>query len=223
MLVCAAIVLPVGGAGAQSGPDPAKVGSFSQPFTEPTISDFAGYPRTKTDKDCIERPPGRHGGRASPALTHGFIDCKPAAGGLTMLPNGKNMYWDNLAGTENVEAVDPVRVRRRRPQRPDPPAGRRTTRPGPSRPRSTPGPPRRPTSTRSSPVSCSKTTEKENDGSLFCADNNFLPDGRVLATGGTKYGPRCPGNDAPAADRAPGRRNTRVYNPLTNTWQQTPR
>ena len=64
--VCAAIVLPVGGAGAQSGADPAKVGSFSQPFVEPTVSDFTGYPRVKTDTDCIERPVGN--GSRQPGL-----------------------------------------------------------------------------------------------------------------------------------------------------------
>ena len=156
MLVCAAIVLPVGGAGAQGGPDPAKVGSFSQPFTEPTVSDFAGYPRTATDERLHRAASRAAAARAGPGSAQGFIDCKPAGGGLTQLPNGKNMYWDNLAGTENVEALDPVRVRSGGPQRPDPPDGRRDkktwTDPSPGRRRRTR---RRPTSTRSSPVSCS--------------------------------------------------------------------
>ena len=82
MLVCAAIVLPVGGAGAQGGADPAKVGSFSQPFIEPTVSDFAGYPRIE-DRQGLRRAAETGSGSRQPGADAGFIDCKPAAGGLT--------------------------------------------------------------------------------------------------------------------------------------------
>ena len=61
------------------------------------------------------------------------------------------------------------------------------------------------------------TTENENDGSLFCADGNFLPDGRVMATGGTKY-VNDPGNDASkfGSTELLGIENTRIYDPETN-------
>ena len=220
MLVCAAIVLPVGGAGAQGGADPAKVGSFSQPFTEPTVSDFAGYPRTATDKDCIERPKTGSGSR-QPGLTHGFIDCKPAGGGLTQLPNGKNMYWDNLAGTENVELsiLSEFGVVGLNDQTRLMDADRKTwTEPSPvdagARSKADIDP--------IIPGELFATTENENDGSMFCADGNFLPDGRFLAVGGTKY-VNDPGNDASkfGSTELLGIENSRIYDPDTNKWTQT--
>jgi len=222
VVVPAAIFLPGEGAGAQSSGDPAKVGSFTAPFTEPTISDYAGFPRVKTDKECIERPKGGTGARQG-GLTHGFIDCKPAAGGLAMMPNGKNLYWDNLAGTENVElsivseygvvglndqtrVVDTAKKIWTEPSPVD--AGAR------SKVQIDPVVP--------GPKGLFTSNESENDGSMFCSDGNFLPDGRFIATGGTKY-VNDPGNDASkfGSTELYGIENTRIYDPKTNKWTQT--
>ena len=64
--------------------------------------------------------------------------------------------------------------------------------------------------------------ETNNDGALFCSDLTFLPDGRVLAAGGTAYY-----QDPEIADTGigvvelEGLRNARIYDPATNRWQQT--
>ena len=209
----AALLVP--GSSAQSGASGA--GSFSSPFVEPTVSDFYGYPRVRTDARCIERP-GKPSGTATNGVGRGFIDCKPAAGGLTQLPNGKNMYWDNLAGTENIDVSilsefgvvgqnDQTRVlntKNRSWTEPTPKDGGAKSK------------------AQIEPIiPGTTTTENENDGSLFCADANFLPDGRVIATGGTKY-VNDPGNDITkfGSTELYGIENTRIYNPETNRWKQ---
>lgn len=224
IVAAGALVVPTallaGGAGAQSDPgsDPAQVGSFSDTFVEPTISDFTGHPRVTTDERCIERPAGEG---TQQGETRGFIDCKPAAGGLVQLENGKNLYYDNLAGTENVEVsilseygvvglndqsrvVDPNARTWEEPTPAD--AGAKSE-------------------ANIAPIipgELFRTTEDENDGSLFCADVNFLPDGRVLAVGGTKY-VNDPGNDASkfGSTELLGIENARIFDPETNRWTQT--
>ncbi len=220
LVVPTAVLLPGAGAGAQAPPDPAtSLGSFSKPFVEPTVSDFTGHPRVKTDARCVERP-GREGARQG-GLGRGFIDCKPAAGGLVQLMNGKSLYWDNLAGTENIDGSilaeygvvglnDQTRVLDV--------SARKWTEPTPvdggalSKAKIEP----------IVPGDILRSTEEENDGSLFCADGNFLADGRFLATGGTKY-VNDPGNDISkfASTELLGIENTRIYDPDTNRWSQT--
>ena len=64
--------------------------------------------------------------------------------------------------------------------------------------------------------------EANNDGALFCSDLTFLPDGRVLAAGGTAYY-----QDPEIVDTGfgvvelEGLRNSRIYDPATNRWSQT--
>ena len=65
------------------------------------------------------------------------------------------------------------------------------------------------------------STEPYNDGGLFCADVNFMPDGRLMAAGGTAFY-----ND-PGMDGLPygiveleGLRNVRFFDPKTNRWTQ---
>ena len=120
--------------------------------------------------------------------------------------NGKSLYWDNLAGTENVDVSilaeygvvglnDQTRVLDV--------AARKWTEPTPvdggARSKAKIEP--------IVPGDILRSTEEENDGSLFCADGNFLADGRFLATGGTKY-VNDPGNDISkfGVDRAAGDR-----------------
>ena len=59
-------------------------------------------------------------------------------------------------------------------------------------------------------------------GALFCSDQVLLPDGRVLTPGGTHYysEPHLPESNLGVAELE-GLRNTRIYNPETNTWTQT--
>ncbi|MEA2477747.1 MAG: hypothetical protein QOC87_1946 [Actinomycetota bacterium] len=188
---------------AASGQDAATLGTFSAPFEEPTI---LGKP---TKKKCIEvkDPNGGH------------LECKPAAGSMTILANGKIVYWNALEGTENVKngiaaEFGKVSVNDQA----------RLLDLGGGHPRwSIPTP--KDAGAKDTPdplVPGTGSTEKYNDGALFCSDLNFLADGRVLVTGGTLYF-----ND-PGPDAAPygvvelqGLRNTRIYDPKTNTWTQT--
>jgi len=228
LVVPTALLVGGGGAGAQivpgpgpgPGTDPAQVGSFSDTFVEPTISDFTGHPRVRTDERCIERPAG-DGTQTGGPTGQGFIDCKPAAGGLVQLPNGKNLFYDNLAGTENVElsiaseygvvglndqsrVLDPIAKTWEEPTPVD--AGAKS----------------QADIDPIVPGDLFRSSENENDGSLFCADVNFLADGRVIAIGGTKY-TNDPGNDASkfGSTELLGIENARVFDPDTNRWTQT--
>ena len=59
-------------------------------------------------------------------------------------------------------------------------------------------------------------------GALFCSDQVLLPDGRVLTPGGTHYysEPHVPGSDLGLVELE-GLRNTRIYDPGSNTWTQS--
>jgi hypothetical protein len=226
IVAAGALVVPtallVGGAGAQNAPgsDPAQVGSFGETFVEPTISDFTGHPRVTTDERCIERPAG-DGTQTGGPTGQGFIDCKPAAGGLVQLTNGKNLYYDNLAGTENVElsiASEYGVVGLNDQSRVLDPNAKTWEEPTPV----DAGAKSQADIDPIVPGELFRTTEEENDGSLFCADVNFLADGRVIAIGGTKY-TNDPGNDASkfGSTELLGIENARIFDPDTNKWTQT--
>jgi len=213
-MLAPAALLPAGAAAEKAtGP-----GSFSAPFTEPTVGPLHGHPRVTTDDICIERPGGK--GATQSGVTQGFIDCKPAAGGMSVLPGGKVLYWDALAGTENIELSilsefgvtglnDQSRVldiAKKTWTDPDPVDGGVKS------------------AEKVAPLLLAgllKTSETQNDGSFFCADFNFLSDGRVIAAGGTKYA-NDPGNDLLkfGSTELLGIENTRVYDPKTNKWTQ---
>jgi len=66
------------------------------------------------------------------------------------------------------------------------------------------------------------THETYNDGALFCSDQLFLADGRVLTSGGTAYynDPGLDGFDYGVAELE-GLANTRIFDPATSTWSQS--
>ena len=198
-------------AAGQAAGDPAAVGSYGAPFSEPTIGD------TRTDERCLPTDPGD---------TDRALSCKPSAGSVTVLPAGKDevLYWDNLEGTENVQQSIVLEYghvsgndQTRRldlnggdPQWrvPQPPTGG-ASQTGELHPL-LPG---------------LESTETYNDGALFCSDQNLLPDGSVLAAGGTAYY-----DDPTIADlgdiqlgvaELEGLTKTRIYHPETNTWRQS--
>lgn len=211
-----------GSARAATTPGLAQIGEFSPPFVEPTIGPGAGYPRVKTSQPCIERPNQNRTGTTQTGTTRGFIDCKPTAGTQSILPGGKVLYWDNLAGTENVEfsilseygvvgvndqsrLLDPVRHLWGKDPSPLDGGGENTN---PAEPLI--------------PGQSFSSNETGNDASLFCADQNFLSDGRLIASGGTKY-LNDPGNDQTkfGSTELEGVANTRIYDPKTNRWTQS--
>lgn len=178
----------------------AALGSFGAPFTEPTLSDGR-----VTDQDCVSGDDGSK-------------DCKPAAGTLNVLPSGKVLYWNALEGTENVKTSivteygaksinDQTRLLDL--------AGPLWSKPSPNDAGANPG------GYQNDPLVPGGNTQTNNDGALFCSDQNYLPDGRILATGGTAYyfDPSVPGTDYGVVELE-GLRNTRIYDPKTNTWAQ---
>src|SRR3954452_21199023 len=76
----------------------ASLGEFSAPFFEPTIG---GKPTTQPSitKDGPAKP-------ANPALgppgDARYLDCKPTAASVNVLPDGRVMYYDGLEGAEQV-------------------------------------------------------------------------------------------------------------------------
>jgi hypothetical protein len=184
---------------ASAAADP-SLGSFAPPFSEPTLQDG----RT-TDQDCVTNEDGSK-------------SCKPAAGTLNVLPTGKILYWNALEGTENIKtsivseyAAKSINDQTRLLDL----AGPLWTRPSPNDAGANPG------GYRNDPLVPGGNTQANNDGALFCSDQNYLPDGRILATGGTAYynDPSVPGTDYGVVELE-GLRNTRIYDPKTNTWAQ---
>lgn len=211
-----------GSARAATTPGVAQIGQFGQPFEEPTVGPGEGFPRVKTPDRCVERKNSPTSGPTQGGIGHGFIDCKPTAGTQSILPGGKVLYWDNLAGTENVDVsiaseygvvglndqtrlMDPSRHQWLKDPFPIDGGGKNQGQQQPL----FPGP------------NGLSSTENSNDASLFCADQNFLPDGRLIASGGTRY-LNEPGVDQSkfGSTELEGIVNTRVYNPKTDLWTQ---
>lgn len=199
MLVLLALVSP-----SRAGIDPKRQGgAFSRAFSEPSI---AGK---RSKKNCIKDHEGN-------------LQCKPAAGSLAVLPDGRVLYWNALEGTENVKngiafefgnvsINDQTRVLDLSGDRP------RWSEPSPVRAGANPD------GYETDPlVPGTGSKEKYNDGALFCSDLTVLADGSILAVGGTAYY-----ND-PGADGAPfgvveleGLRNTRIFDPKNDRWTQS--
>lgn len=200
---------------------PADIGTFSTPFAEPSIG------RTRTAARCIKK----HGVPANDPTYDGLIyDCKPAGVSVNVLTNGRVMYYDGLEGTENINTSmlfeyghnsgndqsrvldlhgDPTGLRARfaTPRHTDGGANGNGD----------------PTSEKTLPAPL-YSTEKYNDGALFCSDNTFLPDGRVLAMGGTDYynEPNVKvGSGQYGVSELEGIKQSRIYDPKRNSWYQT--
>ncbi|MBH04179.1 MAG: galactose oxidase [Xanthomonadales bacterium] len=197
---------------------PADVGTFSEPFSEPTIT--VDGQRVTTSERCL---PG----------ADGSLNCKPAAGTVANLGDGRFLYLNALEGTENVELSivaefgevsvnDQSRVLRLDSDdtpswiRPSPVDGGANPNGADSTTIASglPGVPDGLLST------ADNTTD--NDGALFCADITFLADGRVIAVGGTDY------YTEPGVDGLPvgvveleGLKASRIFDPETNTWSQS--
>jgi hypothetical protein len=152
----------------------------------------------------------------------GGQQCKPAAGSVATLPNGKIIYWDALDSIEETETGvalefghkarnDMARLLDLRGSEPvweesDPetsvdPAGNDGAEflPGPLH----------------------NNDEKRNDGDLFCSDQIFLADGRILDVGGTGYyqEPGVPGQPTYGVVELEGLKNSRIYDTDSNTWE----
>lgn len=191
-------------------------GAFSEAFAEPTIS-VEGETVT-TDERCLTREDGA-------------LECKPAAGTLALLADGRFLYLNALEGTENVELSivaefgevsvnDQTRVLSLTEN--DTP---NWIKPTPLRAGANPDGNDSQTLLNGTPldgmIDTADNTSK-NDGALFCSDVVGLADGSVMAVGGTDY------YSEPGVDGLPlgvaeleGIKNSRVFDARTNTWFQT--
>ncbi|WP_027831531.1 hypothetical protein [Marinobacter sp. HL-58] len=70
--------------------DYSENGSFSEPFAEPTI--IVDGEAVETDEKCVTN-------------AEGLAECKPAAGTLALLDDGRLLYLNALEGTENALMV----------------------------------------------------------------------------------------------------------------------
>ena len=197
----------LGGSTCTSSGSDCDVGSFSAPFAEPTID---GVP---TAEKCL-------------TATDGTKVCKPAAGTIALLRDGRLVYFDALEGTENVNLSivsdfgvvsvnDQTRVLKLGAG--DAPTW---TRPSPVDGGANPGGYDATTILPDGILDSSGTSTAT--GALFCAAVAQLADGRILAVGGSDY------YNEPGVDGFPlgvleieGLRNARIFNPRNDAWTQT--
>ncbi len=194
-------VLPGTDAKVNGGPE--RLGEFGAPFVEPEIEG------TKTDAKCIPDQDG-------------YKHCKPAAGTLNILPDGRVMYWDALEGTENNRfsivaeggttfTNDQVRVldlAARSWQRPEELTGGAN--------------PAGATDEQSDPlIPGLQSRETYNDGALFGSHQTYLGDGRILVQGGTDYSgdPAVPRTRFGVVELG-GLKATRIFDPKDNRFRQ---
>ncbi|MHA7924941.1 MAG: galactose oxidase-like domain-containing protein [Marinobacter sp.] len=194
-------------------------GSFSEPFVEPTI--VVDGEIVETDGKCVE-------------TADGLAECKPAAGTVALLNDGRILYLNALEGTENVELSivaefgevsvnDQSRVLSLSQN--DEPSW---LKPSPLRAGANPDGADSETLFNNTPLAVldglldtANNTDK-NDGALFCSDVVGLADGSVMAVGGTDY------YSEPGIDGLPlgvaeleGIKNSRIFHAGTNTWTQS--
>lgn len=182
----------------------AEGGSFSNPFVEPVIY-FPGGGKVTTDEKCLPDP--------NPPATGQDIQCKPTAGSIAVLPDGRFLYWNALEGTENSELFvsdhgdqevwsDQSRVLT---------LGANDTptwlRPEHDRGGAIP----QPISPLLKPLVIAD--QPGNNGTMFCANNVHLPDGSVMVFGGTIY-------YAEPSIELEGTKAVRVFDWKANDWFQ---
>ncbi len=165
--------------------------------------------------------PFEEAGERCTTTADGEQQCKPAAGSIVTLPNGKIVYWDALDSIQEAEfngvgefgdlaRNDMARVLDLRSGKPvftqsDPNAG---LPPGKRQGEYLPG-------------GLTNDQEARNDGDLFCSDQIFLADGTVLDVGGTHYyqEPGLPGEARFGVVELEGLTNSRLYDGESNTWR----
>lgn len=191
-------------------------GRFSAPFAEPTI--IVDGQAVETDEKCITR-------------ADGMDECKPAAGTMALLKDGRLLYLNALEGTENVELSivaefgevsvnDQSRVLSL--DKNDNPSW---LKPSPLDAGANPDGNDSETLLSGTELDGALDTAdntSKNDGALFCSDVIGLANGDVMAVGGTDY------YSEPGVDGLPlgvaeleGIKNSRIFDEETNAWRQS--
>jgi hypothetical protein len=184
---------------------PEEAGAFSSPFTEP-------------GPECPHEP--------LRDTTEARIVCKPAAVNVVALPSGKLLYWDGLEAEEDVNLTIVAELGDKAVND----QSRLLDLAGPTWSKPTPvdgganGLEGSEYIINNAPAPLEEILNDPGGaaGALFCSDQVLLPDGRVLTPGGTHYysEPHIPETQFGVAELE-GLKNTRIYNPSTNTWTET--
>src|SRR5689334_16776318 len=201
----------------------AELGGFTPAFVEPYIDPAGAQASESPDINPLNQPPGDD--RCLYDADGRPIKCKPTAGSVAVLNDGRVLYFNALEGTERVEYSiffeaghelqnDQTRVMTLGDQAswtlPTPnDAGANADGEDPS--------------TILPPGTIDNQAGRNDDGALFCADLAHVAGGRVLAVGGTDYYNE-PGTDTPfplGVSELEGIRNARLFDPKTSTWTQT--
>ena len=214
-------------------------GVFTNPFEEPLVTgEFADQNNTNIKNPLNNYPDN---GKCE-ENDEGVLKCKPAAGSLALLNDGRILYFNALEGTENVEynalleigsaiVNDQTRVL--------------TMKNGsaswiaPSPVDAGANPDGNDSETLigdisgflGNPIDIDLGTDDDrtnNDGALFCADLVGLPNGELMAVGGTDYYHE-PGVNTEllgqpinfGLSELEGLKNSRIFNPDDNSWRKT--
>ncbi|MGH8480843.1 MAG: galactose oxidase-like domain-containing protein [Nevskiaceae bacterium] len=202
----------------------AAVGGFTPAFVEPLIDPEGAASPESPDLNPLSGSPGDD--RCIYGPDQRPIKCKPTAGSVAVLNDGRVLYFNALEGTERVEysiffeaghalqndqtrvmTLDGGRASWILPQPND--AGAEN--PDPE------------TLTDPGTLNNENSDLRNNDGALFCADLATVAGGRVLAVGGSDYYNE-PGTDVPipfGISELEGLKNARLYDPKRDTWTQT--
>lgn len=203
--------------------DCARIGGFTPPFSEPFIDPEGSAPpespsinplnQRPRDDRCLYDADGRP------------LKCKPAAGSVAVLNDGRVLYFNALEGTERVEYSvffeaghalqnDQTRVLS---------LGEQASWTTPTPVDGGANPDGQDPDTLLPPGTIDNQDGRNNDGALFCADLAHTADGRILAVGGTDYYNE-PGINEPipfGISELEGLRNARLFDPAKDRWTKT--
>lgn len=200
----ALVAAPTAGAAA-AGPAPADRavrGEFSSPFREDGGN--------ATTSSCSVDGSGRK-------------TCLPSGASQNVLPDGRVLYWNAIEGSEDVAGPVATEGHRR--------AGDSRSRLltfGATKTWTTPANEtgffgNTPEASLVPDLKVEQDGDTPNDGSLFCADNTFLPNGNVLTVGGTDYyaepGFQVGGQDSVGVLELEGVKSARSFTAKGDTWQ----
>ena len=223
LVFTSAVTLSSTSAGVAADPR-AATGEWSKPFEEdpgnvvyPVPADSAN-PQTSTEHCYIDTDPNHDINGQHQKV------CKPTAVGITVLSDGRILYWNSLSGGENVQNSTTLEIAA---VSTDSEARLLDLRSG------------SPVFSKPSPVSGGATSSPSGSGTLypvpgllvrddpnatgdlFCSDPVSLADGRIAIAGGTHWyeQPNVP-TTTYGVPELEGLKNTRIFNPATNTFSQ---
>lgn len=197
-------------------------GTFTAPFEEPFVYERSGDNDNNANATPIPAP-----NKCMGIGENGKLRCKPAAGTISLLPNGDFLYFNALEGTEDFEfsiLVDfgqkAINDQTRRMIIPKD-ANKAANWIRPLEVDSGANPDGYEITELLPGLGLTNKETNSADGALFCADVAMLADGSIMAVGGTAYYSE-PGSNliGYGLTELEGLKTSRIYNPNTNRWMQ---